>query len=178
MSKDLVQQVDEMNDVIGLLMKQYNPTQIARQLDIPRARVLSHIDNWKNYVSNEADIKEKAKETLARVDEHYNQIIKELWKQYEEADSNAAVKDATGALKVLAQVEKDRANLYQAAGITADDKLTEQLMETERRQEILMQVLREIDCPKCRVQIRKRLAEVTNQAEVIEVVQTQESDSA
>lgn len=174
MSKDLVQQVDEMNDVVGLLMKQYNPTQIARQLDIPRSRVLDHIDNWKRYVSQDADIKEKAKETLARVDEHYNQIIKELWKQYEEADSNGAVRDATGALKTLAQLEKDRATLFQSAGITADDKLTEQLMETERRQEILMQVLREIDCNKCRVQIRKRLAEVTNQAEVIEVVEVQQ----
>lgn len=171
MSKDLVQQIDEMSEVVALIMQNKNPTEISRELGIPRSRVLDHRDNWIKYAQNESDIKAKAKETLARVDEHYGVIIKELWDQVREAKNQGSVRDATGALKTIAQMEKDRAGLFQQAGITADDALTEQLMETERKQEILMQVLREIDCNKCRTQIRSRLSEITGQAEVITVVE-------
>lgn len=160
-----------MQSVVDLMLRGKNATEISRELGITRAKVLDHIDSWRKYAVNDNDIKARAKETLARVNEHYQTIIKELWKQYQEADNNGQVREATGALKIIAQVEKDRAGLFQQAGITADDQLTEQLMETERKQEILMGILREIDCVKCRPLIRSRLAEVTGQAEVIKVVE-------
>lgn len=153
------------------MLRGKNPTEISKEMGITRASVLRHIDNWRAWATTDNDIKARAKETLARVDQHYQDIIKELWKQYEVADNAGSVRDATGTLKVIAQMEKDRAGLFQQAGITADDQLAAQLMETERKQEILMEILREIDDPKWRVYIKKRLAEITGKVEVVSIVE-------
>jgi len=48
--------------------------------------------------------------------------------------------------------------------------LADELLETERKQEILMSILKEVtsDCSHCKVEVAKRLSEVTGKVEPID----------
>ena len=74
------------------------------------------------------------------------------------------------ALKMIADVEQKRIDMLQKAGLLENNELSAQLLETERKQEILMSILKEVtsDCSHCKVEVAKRLSEVTGKVEPID----------
>ena len=50
-------------------------------------------------------------------------------------------------------------------------ELADQLLEAERKQEILIRILKEVsgECPRCRNEVARRLAQASGQEEVITV---------
>lgn len=160
-----------MEKVVALFIKGNNPTVISRELNISRGKVLEHIDSYKSLAQNDTDIRGRARELLVTVDEHYNMLVKDLWWVVEEGKTSNNLKEVTAALKAIAQIEKDRAQLYSTAGITADDELGEQLAQMEEEHEKIKDILRTVsaDCPRCRAKVFKALAEINGQPEVIVV---------
>ena len=57
------------------------------------------------------------------------------------------------------------------AGVLENSELSEQLLETERKQKLLVEILRDVTatCDKCKYEVARRLSAVTNQVEVIQV---------
>lgn len=179
MSKDLVERFDDAERIAELYLKGNSPTAIAKQLGTTRAKVLSNLQEWSAFVTQDADIKGRAKELLLQVDHHYSMLIKELWHVVDTAKTGNDLKEMTGALKALAQVEKDRSQLYSTAGITADDELAEQLVRMEQEHEQIKQILKEVsgDCPRCRARVYSALAEINGRPEVIVVEQPPEDNA-
>lgn len=169
MSKDLVTQFDDAERVAEMYLKGHSPTAIAKELGITRARVLSNLEEWGKVVTQDSDIKTRAKELLLQVDHHYSMLIKELWWVVEEAKNTANLKEMSAALKALGQIEKDRSQLYSTAGITADDELAEQLALMEIQHDGIKQLLRETvsECPRCRGPVFSGLAKMSGQPEVV-----------
>lgn len=171
-SKDLVQQVDNMHQVVELRLKGENPTAISRALGIPRVDVIKYLDAWKAWSKENVDLGERARELVHQIDEHYDVLIKRTWETVEQADEEGSLRDKISALKLLAGLEKDRVQIYQQAGISANDEIAAQLAENERKQKILVDILREVTgtCSRCKDEVRRRLSEFTGKPEEVPTV--------
>ena len=57
--------------------------------------------------------------------------------------------------------------MLQKAGLIEDSEIAQQIIETERKQEVLVKILKEVvaDCDHCKREVFKRLEEVTGKAE-------------
>jgi len=163
---------DHMNRVIEKLLMGANPTEISKDLGLKRAEVLDYIDEWKKLVRTDNGVRERAKEALAGADQHYAMIINRAWETVEQADSNQQYNIKTQALKLIADTEQKRMDMLHKAGVLEDNELANQMLETERKQEILVRILKEVtsDCDRCRVEVARRLSQVTDRAEEIKVI--------
>lgn len=159
-----------MNRVVEELLKGNNPTDISKSLGIARSQVLSHIDTWKELTTGDSRVRERAKEALAGADQHYSMIIQKAWETVDQADANQQYGTKASALKMIADVEQKRIDMLQKAGLLENNELSAQLLETERKQEILVSILKEVtsSCDNCRVEVSKRLSEVTGKVDPID----------
>jgi transposase-like protein len=78
-----------------------------------------------------------------------------------------------GAIKLVMDIESKRIEMLQKAGLLENKELAEEMMEIERKQDILKQILMEIgsEHPEIRDKIMARLSEVAKAGETITVVQ-------
>lgn len=162
-----------MEAVVENRLQGLNPTEIAKKMNIPRGRVLSHLENWNQFVEHDLDIKKRAKQVLATADQHYDKLMKEAWDAIENAKVGT-VKDHVAAIGLAHTIEKTRVGLYQQAGINADDSLAAEMLETQRKQELLIDALKKL-CPNCRKAVAQELSEVTNKTtELVTVVEVRD----
>jgi len=52
---------DQMNKVVEMSLKGYNPGQIAKELELKRADVIRTLEEWKSYAQNDKTIQERAR---------------------------------------------------------------------------------------------------------------------
>lgn len=167
---EIADKFEQMNRVVEELLKGNNPTDISKSLGIARSQVLSHIDTWKELTTGDSRVRERAKEALAGADQHYSMIIQKAWETVDQADANQQYGTKASALKMIADVEQKRIDMLQKAGLLENNELSAQLLETERKQEILVSILKEVtsSCDNCRVEVSKRLSEVTGKVDPID----------
>jgi hypothetical protein len=166
---ELADHFDRMNKVVSESLKGSNPTQIASITGIKRAEVLDLIEEWKGVVKNDSSIRDRAKEALVGADEHYNMLIKEAWRTVEQADVADALNVKSGTLKLIADIEAKRIGMLQAVGVLENTEIASQIAETERKQEILVKILKEVTsaCPKCKMDVAKRLSQISGVVEPV-----------
>lgn len=173
MEIELADHFDRMNKVVEELLRGNNPTQIATITGLKRAEVVSLIDEWKNVVHNDTSARERAKEAISGADQHYAMLIKEAWKTVEDADQAGQLSVKSGALKLIADIEGKRIGMLQEVGLLDNAELAGQVAEAERKQEVLVKILKEVTatCPKCKLEVAKRLSQITGIAEPIEIIE-------
>ena len=173
MEIELADHFDRMNKVVEELLRGNNPTQIATLTGIKRADVIDLIDEWKNVVHNDTSARERAKEAISGADQHYAMLIKEAWKTVEDADQAGQLSVKSGALKLIADIEGKRIGMLQEVGLLDNAELAGQIAESERKQEILVRILKEVtaSCPKCKMEVAKRLSQITGIVEPIEIIE-------
>lgn len=162
---------DQMNKVVEELLKGNTPAQIARTLELTRVQVDTHIEIWKRMVHDNSLIRERAKEALVGADEHYNMLIKEAWTTLHQADAQDSPGIKTQVLKLIADIEAKRIDMLNKAGVLEKDNIADQILESERKQEVLVGILRDVtsSCDNCKWEVAKRLQEVTGQVEAVQV---------
>ena len=168
---ELKDHFDDMNRVVEELLKGTPPKDISSRLGISRANVMQHIAEWKEIIHNDTNIHARAREALAGADQHYAMLIQKSWETAEQADSNQQYAVKVQALKLAADIETKRLDALNKAGVLENSELAEQVVETERKQKILTEILRDVvaDCEHCKYEVAKRLSMATNQVEVIRV---------
>jgi hypothetical protein len=166
---------DRMNKVVEELLKGNSPTQIANSTGFKRAEVVELIDEWKEVVHNDVSLRGRAKEAISGADQHYAMLIKEAWKTVEDADTQGQLNVKAGALKLIADIETKRIAMLQAVGVLESNEIASQIAETERKQEILVGILKEVTagCPKCKLDVAKRLSQITG---IVESVVIEDAD--
>ena len=169
---DLVKHLDQVNQVVEEYLKGNDPTVISKQLSIPRQRVVAHIDEWKVSASNNAMIRARAKEALSGADAHYSKLISKSYEVIDEASMTNNLSAKTAAIKLVMDIESKRIDMLQKAGLLENKELAEEMVEIERRQEVLVGILRDIasEHPDIRDLIMQRLSSVAKEGEVITVV--------
>jgi hypothetical protein len=176
MEIDLPQHMDRMNNVVERLLQGNNPTQIASLTGLQRKEVVELIDEWKSIVHNDNATRDRAKEAISGADQHYAMLIKEAWKTVEEADQSGQLAIKSGALKLIADIETKRIGMLQSVGVLENNELASQVAEAERKQEVLVKILKEVTstCPKCKMEVAKRLSQITG---IVEAVVIEENAS-
>jgi hypothetical protein len=169
MEIELADHYDRMNKVVEELLKGNNPTQIATLTGFKRAEVVELIGEWKTVVHNDTAARERAKEAISGADQHYAMLIKEAWKTVEDADQAGQLSVKSGALKLIADIEGKRIGMLQEVGLLDNAELATQLAETERKQDVLVKILKEVTagCPKCKMDVAKRLSQITGIVEPV-----------
>lgn len=169
MDIELADHYDRMNKVVSELLKGNNPTQIATLTGFKRAEVLEYIEEWKQVVRSDSGARERAKEAISGADQHYAMLIKEAWKTVEDADGAGQLNVKATALKLIADIEGKRIGMLQEVGLLDNAELATQLAETERKQDILVKILKEVTatCPKCKMEVAKRLSQITGIVEPV-----------
>ena len=171
MEIELADRYDRMNKVVEELLKGSTPTQIATITGFKRAEVVELIDDWKKVIHNDTSARDRAKEAISGADQHYAMLIKEAWKTVEDADTSGQLGIKSGALKLIADIEAKRIGMLQQVGLLDNAELATQIADTERKQEILVGILKEVtaSCPKCKMDVAKRLSQITGVVEAVVV---------
>jgi hypothetical protein len=169
---DLIAHLDEVNKVVEEYLKGNEPTQISKELEIPRQKVVAYISEWRQMASDNAAIRARAKEALVGADTHYNKLIGKAYEVIEDATTTANLGAKTSAIKLVLDIEARRIDMLQKAGLLENKELAEEMLEIERKQDILVGILRDIasEYPQIRDEIMRRLSSVSKEREVIMVV--------
>jgi hypothetical protein len=169
---DLINHLDEMNSVVSEYLKGSDPTKIAKDLSIARVRVVAHLDEWKESASNNSAIRARAKDALAGADAHYSKLISKSYEVIDEASMTNNLSAKTAAIKLVMDIESKRIDMLQKAGLLENKELAEEIVEIEKRQEVLVGILRDIASshPEVRDLIMQRLSALAKEGEVITVV--------
>jgi hypothetical protein len=170
--QDLVNHLDQVNLVVAEYLKGNDPTIISKELSIPRQKVVSLINEWKVMASANDAIRARAKEALAGADAHYSKLISKSYEIIDEASMTNNLSAKTQAVKLVMDIESKRIDMLQKAGLLENKELAEEMVEIERRQEVLMGILRDIasEYPQVRDEIMRRLSNIAKESEVITIV--------
>jgi hypothetical protein len=169
---------DKMNKVVSELLKGSSATQIASITGFTRKEVLEYIDEWKLVVHNDTNVRDRAKEALMGADQHYDMLIKEAWKTVEDADTQGQLNVKSSTLKLIADIETKRIAMLQSVGVLENNEMASQILETERKQEMLVGILKEVtsSCNHCKIEVAKRLSQITGIVEPI-IISQEASDA-
>jgi hypothetical protein len=167
-----VEHLDEVNKVVEKYLQGNDPTQISKELSLPRQKVVAHIKEWQLMAADNALIRARAKEALVAADTHYNKLITKAYEVIDEATTIANLGAKTAGIKLVLDIESKRIDMLQKAGLLENKELAEEMLEIERRQDILKDILKDIaaEHPEVRDKIMRRLSEVSRGDEVITVV--------
>jgi hypothetical protein len=160
---DILTHIEEVNAVATEYIKGLNETEISRELDIPKARVSALLREWKQMASNSDAVRSRAREALAAADQHYGKLIKQAYEVIEDANLNQNQTTKLNAIKLVLDIETRRMDMLQKAGLLENKELAEQLLETERKQELIMNILKDVAAkyPQIKNEILTRLSEVS-----------------
>ena len=167
--EDLVKHLDQINAVATEYLKGSDASEISKSLDIPRARVLSLLSDWREMVASNQAIHARAKEALAGADQHYSSLIKKAYEVIESADQTANLTAKTTAIKLITDIEAKRLDMLQKAGLLDNKEIAEEMAAMERKHEILINILKDVaaNYPTVRKEILSRLSEVVKDNEVV-----------
>jgi hypothetical protein len=169
---NLIEHLDKVNKVVEEYLKGSEATQISKELDIPRQKVVTYINEWKQMASDNAAIRARAKEALVGADTHYNKLINKAYEVIDDATTTANLSAKTAAIKLVLDIEARRIDMLQKAGLLENKELAEEMLEIERKQEVLVNILKDIasEYPQIRDEIMRRLSAVSKDKEVITIV--------
>jgi hypothetical protein len=124
----LIEHLDEVNKVVEEYLKGNDPTQISKELAMPRQKVVAHINEWKHMASDNAIIRARAKEALAGADTHYNKLITKAYEVIDDATTTANLGAKTSAIKLVLDIESKRIDMLQKAGLLENKELAEEML--------------------------------------------------
>lgn len=167
-----IEHLDEVNKVVEKYLAGNEPTQISKELAMPRQKVVAYIQEWRAMAADNAAIRARAKEALVGADTHYTKLISKAYEVIDEASTTANLGAKTAGIKLVMDLESKRIDMLQKAGLLENKELAEEMIAIENRQEILVGILKEIaaEHPEVRDKIMRRLSEVSKDKEVITVV--------
>jgi hypothetical protein len=169
---NLIDHLDQVNKVVEKYLQGNEPTQISKELDLPRQKVVAYIAEWRTMAADNAAIRARAKEALVGADTHYNKLIQKAYEVIDEATTTANLSAKNSGIKLVLDIESRRIDMLQKAGLLENKELAEEMLDIERKQEVLVGILKDIasEYPQVRDEIMRRLSLVANDREVITVV--------
>jgi hypothetical protein len=175
MSGNLVEKLDFTEQVGKLYLQGKNATQIASYFDAPRGQVVAAIQDFKNLIRQKAesavDLRDRLFEIVFESDESFRMVIDEAWSTVREADNAGELRNKISALKIVETATKSRADLVQKIGVGQDKDIIDQINESDEKQRLIIQLLKEIrdEYPEVAEIIAVRLSQIQSEVEVISV---------
>jgi hypothetical protein len=167
-----VEHLDQVNTVVAEYLKGNDPTKISKELDMPRQTVVRFINEWQQMAADNAAIRARAKEALVAADTHYSHLIRKAYEVIDDATTMGNLNAKTSGIKLVLDIEAKRIEMLQKAGLLENKELAEEMMEIERKQDVLKKILLDIasEHPEVRDKIMRRLADISKDGETITVI--------
>jgi hypothetical protein len=161
----------EMEKVAKEVMKGYTEHTVARRLGMKVAEVRGYWNQYRDLLHNSSLAVDAARDHLNVMVEQYNDLTSKLYENLEHLDELAFDKDTSAQIntttKNIGDLLAKRVDLLQKAGILEGADMGAELAEMERKQDILIDILRNDLCEQCQPVVARRLREVTGQVEVV-----------
>ena len=167
---ELVDRIENINKVAEEFLKgNTSPAAIAKITGMKVVEVKEYLEEWKSLIHSDRQVQIRAREALNGADQHYSMLIKEAWDVVEQADLTAALPQKTAALKLIADIQQKQIDMLQKAGMLDNNELAEKIIETEDKQRILVDIIRDTisGCERCKPLVFDKLSDVTGQAEAL-----------
>lgn len=170
-----IEHLDEVNKVVEKYLAGNEPTQISKELAMPRQKVVAYINEWRAMAADNAAIRARAKEALVGADTHYTKLIQKAYEVIDDATTTANLNAKTAGIKLVMDLESKRIDMLQKAGLLENKELAEEMIEIERKQDILKGILQDIasEHPEIRDKIMRRLSDIAKNQETITIVNVQ-----
>lgn len=165
---ELADRWERINKVVDLFLKgTTNPNQIAKITGFKRLDVQDYLNEWRSVIQSDRQIQMRAREALAGADKHYSMLIEEGWDVINQSGTMGDLSKKTAGIKLVADIQQKQIDMLQKAGLIEDSEVAEQIIETERKQEVLVKILKEVvaECDHCKREVFSRLEQVTGKAE-------------
>ena len=157
--------------VISLYASTYPLSEIIKQTGLKKVQVEEILKGFKDYAMQDKVLREMSRETVIKTKLHYDDLIQKMYETVELADAEGDYNAKMKGIKAIADIEKQRVDFMQKAGMLADNEIGDQLVESERKQQIIIDILRELSkkYPKIGLEFQERLKEVTGVVEGVPV---------
>lgn len=172
---NFIEKLDLAETVGRLYLQGQTATQISRGIDAPRAHVVAALEDFKSLLRRESDsaidIRNRLVDIMFEADESFRMVIDEAWKTAQEAEAAGELKTKVTALKLVESSTKNRSDLVQRVGVGQDEDIIDQINDTEEKQQVLIELLREIreEHPEVAEIIATRLSRIQNNVEAISI---------
>jgi biotin operon repressor len=174
---------DILHKIINLKAEGKNLTQIAKILGISRPAVVDYWELFKETAVNSNSMKGRAKEALASVDVHFDRLIAELHSVISDIDDHAISEGIDpkflghkiSAIGKITDIEAKRVQMLKEAGLLEDQQVANQILEAERKTQIVADILRDVTskCDHCRIKVAERLSQLRDEPVEIKVVRSE-----
>ncbi len=162
---EIIRQVEQQDQVVSLYARATPISQIIKTTGLTRQEVEFILQEYRKYSMQDKVLREMSRETVLKTRQHYDDLINRMYDAVAVANDSGDYKAEMSGIKAIADIEKQRVDFMQKAGMLADNEIGEQLMEYERQKEILVDILKDImrQYPKVGLEIQTRLKEVTGE---------------
>lgn len=166
---EAIKYFEEQNKIVSMYVKGASLTEIQKMTGLSKQQVDHHLAEFKDYASQDKAIRTRAKGIVLELDTHYGMIISDAYDSIEELKIKDDPKAVLTGLKIVADIEAKRMELLAKAGLLADNTIGDQIAESERKQEVLVGILRSVakKHPEIAREIGFELAKVTGEIEAI-----------
>ena len=164
---------ESQESVIDLYVKGKKPTEIARETGLTRKDVQAVIRRFHEVAHADDQMRDLGRETLHKFIENYDRLISRLNDHVADIDSltftPAVAGKKTDAIKAIADLDAKKLDAIQKAGILENSDIAEQLAEMEEQKNVILDILRNDLCNKCRPKIMQKIGQMSGRVEVVVV---------
>lgn len=163
---------DEGARVIQAFLKgETNTNTLARELEIPRTRVVQHIEEFRKIAASDENVREMARASVVTLVQHFDILIKDLHNNSEEMRNRNDFKGSTAALVAAGNLEAKRQEALQKAGLYDDAGMADEVMRLRELMDKYKALLVSIASknPVVKVEIQEGLREIYGQAPPVPV---------
>lgn len=167
---DFLETYDRLVDVGRMHMRGRSAKEIAEHFEVSTRQINKDIEEWKalnqRMMRESGSFAQQLTDIIAEVDQHWRMVIREAWEIHEDAKADMARKDQLAALKMVADIEKNRAVVFGDAAKQQDEQLIAELEETQWQVEQVQKLLRRIadDHPEIARVIYEGLSTISKEA--------------
>lgn len=160
---DIIRRAEQEAKVVSLYASTYPVSEIIKQTGLKKSEIDEILRGFREYAKQDKVLREMSRETVLKTAYHYDQLIQKLYDAVAIANDNGDYKAEMSGIKAIADIEKQRVDFMQKAGMLADNEIGDQLIESERKQQLIIDILKDISkqYPKIGLEIQVRLKELT-----------------
>ena len=168
-AQDVELYAEKMNGIVERHLKGLKPWEIANETGYKSSEIVRIINDWKHAAANSDVVRIRAREALAGADQHFTDLIKQAYELNDDAKTGQSLAQRTAALKLVLDIEKSRIDMLQKAGLLENRELAEQLVENEKKQAAIMEIIKEVisTCNHCKPKVLKRMSQMNGEAVII-----------
>jgi len=160
---DIYRQAEKQDEVVRLYAQGKKLIEIMRETGLTKAQVDRMLADFKEYALQDKVLRAEARETLIKTREHYDHLITRMYEAILEADLAGDYKAKMTGVTGIANIEKNRVDFMQKAGMLLDNELAQNLIDAEKKHEVIIGILKEISrkYPKIGMEIAAELSKLT-----------------